>query len=853
MDKHAVWKWLILVGLVSFSLCVVSPPFDRRDATGRVVVAGKLRLGLDLKGGTSFTVKIDETRAREEIRERSPELTDEQVDKETARALEGAQERALEVLRNRVDRLGIAEPSLTAGRDNRIIIQLPGIDEQKRREAEESIRSVAFLEFRMVHEKNDDLVRRLFDEDLAPEGYRIDAARGVSVYRRDTAAVRDEAMDEAFRARLGRFQVPDAGYEFMLMKQDSDGAETYRPYFVKKVRELSGQYLKSAAVDYQSLGQPVVRLQFDSKGARKFANITADYAPGGAKNPDPDKARFLAIVLDGTLYSAPYLKEPIYGGRAEISGSFSLREAAFLRNILNSGSLPAPVKVVERRIVDPSLGSDSIRSGVNAGIWGCAAIVALMALYYLIPGLIADMALLLNVILLPLGMILVAGFLGIFSGGSHSGGPMALPVLTLPGIAGIALTISMAVDANVLIFERIREELRQSRGFAAAIRAGYERAFTAILDSNVTTIITAIILFMLGSGPVRGYAVTLTGGLLVSLYTSVVVTRMCFNAVAARSQKPMLLRMLSFFPATKIDFVGKWKAAAAISAVVILGSWGVMTARGVKDPASVFGVDFVGGSAVTLALDGPGEAPGVVALRETLDGAGLRDATIQYLSEKEGGRQSLLVKTSGEGGLIGQSLAEKFPEAGFRVMQQDDVGPQIGSELKRKAGWAMLWSLVAMVAYISWRFEFGFALGAVVALFHDVLVTAGLTHLLGFQMSMTVVAALMTIVGYSVNDTIVIFDRIREDLRLVRGKTFTEICNQSMNETLSRTLLTNALTMICVLSLVVFGGGAIKDFSVAMLIGMITGTYSTVYVATPVVLRWYGSRTPELAPAVKAK
>jgi preprotein translocase SecF subunit len=249
---------------------------------------------------------------------------------------------------------------------------------------------------------------------------------------------------------------------------------------------------------------------------------------------------------------------------------------------------------------------------------------------------------------------------------------------------------------------------------------------------------------------------------------------------------------------------------------------------------------------VTLAF---AQKASVESVREALAGAGVKDATIQYQRAMQAGEQEVLqvkVSTPEDGALAGRALTERFPDAGFRILQEDDVGPQIGSELKRKAVWAMVWALVAMILYMSWRFEFGFALGAVVALFHDVLVTAGVCHLLGFQMSLTVVAALMTIVGYSVNDTIVIFDRIREDLRLIRNKSFLEICNLSMNQTLSRTLLTNFLTFVSVLCLVVFGGGAIKDFSVAMFIGMIAGTYSTMYIATPVVLLWYRFKTPDL-------
>jgi SecD/SecF fusion protein len=469
-----------------------------------------------------------------------------------------------------------------------------------------------------------------------------------------------------------------------------------------------------------------------------------------------------------------------------------------------------------------------------------------MALYYRVSGLLADIALLLNVVLLPLGMMVVAGFLDIFSGSFQPSGGLALPVLTLPGIAGIALTVGMAVDANVLIFERIREELRAGKTFAGAIQAGYDRALTAIFDSNFTTIITAIILFLLGAGPVRGYAVTLTGGLIVSLYTAVVVTRMCFNLIAKKTSSPAVLSMFSLLPETKLDFMSYWKIALAASFTLIVVSWGIMVSHGLKNPTSVFGVDFTGGSAITLSYQK--QVP-VGEIRSALSQAGVKDAMIQYQAEmdqKTAGNLNIKVGGTEEGEIVKQVMAEKFSAAGFRLLQEDGVGPQVGRELKTKAVWAMFWSLVAMIIYISWRFEFGFALGAVGALFHDVLVTAGVCHLAGVQMNLTVVAALMTIVGYSVNDTIVIFDRIRENLRMVHNRSFIDICNLSMNQTLARTLLTNLLTLVTVLSLLIFGGGAIKDFSFAMFVGMLAGTYSTIYIATPIVLLWYRFKTPDL-------
>lgn len=848
MERKETIKWTLLFVMIVFAVLVVQP---QGSAIGKwfqkASIRTGIRLGLDIQGGSSITVQIDVDKIREQIKADKPDATDKQIQDQVDRILKDSQDRVLEVLRNRVDRLGVSEPAIYGGKDNRITIQLPGIDEKKRADAERILKESAFLEFKLVHKRNSDLTKKLFDAGLAPEGYAIRKFGDEMLYVRDRNAVPDPLTD-AFYRKLGTFHVPDSSYEFMLEKVDRYGQEAYRPAFVAKKAELTGDSLKGAGVDMQGMGQNIVTLEFDSQGAKKFGQITKMYAPNGEQNPDSQRGRQLAIVMDGRLYSAPELKAHIVTGNAIIEqggGGFPLQEARFLANILSSGALPAPLKIVEKRSVDPTLGQDAVSSGVKAGALGCLAIVVLMLMYYRLNGVISNVALLLNVVLLPLGAVIVSGFLDIIASGQKSGSIIALPVLTLPGIAGIALTVGMAVDANVLILERMREELRSGKGFLAAIQAGYERAFTAIFDSNLTTIITAVILFILGSGPIRGYAVTLTAGLLVSLFTAVVVTRMCYTAMSRKTSETSVLKMVSFFPQTNINFIGAWKIAVATSLVVIVATWSLMVYHGRKNTSSVFGVDFLGGSSVTMSFE---QKQKVEDIRSALAATGIGDATIQYQSEHETGKEYLHLKVASmeDSTKARATLNEKFPAAKFVVMQEDSVGPLVGDETKAKATKAMIFALIAMVIYLWWRFELGFGIGAVVALFHDVMVTAGICHLFGFQMSVTMVAALLTIVGYSVNDTIVIFDRIREDLRLVRNKTFTELCNQSINETLARTIITNFLTFVSVLFLLVMGGGSIRDFSFAMFVGMISGTYSTVYVATPVVLWWYKNKAPEL-------
>lgn len=852
MDKKMIFKWMLLVVLIGLSIATVFP------------INEKVKFGLDIKGGTSFTVQIDEvgmaTQIREELKTKLGDdfakKTDAEIEvlvsEKIKSSLKEAQMRALEVIRNRVDGLGIAEPVIFPEKDNRIVVQLPGVNAQKRDEAARMLKDAAFLEFRMVYEKNGDLVAKMLESGKAPEGYKIislsDGGSPRDYFVRDRTTVPDEKMTTEFRRRVAQFQAP-RGCDLLFEKSKVAGREVFTPFFVERRAQLTGDSLKRAAVDYRTLGQAVVNLEFDQEGARKFFRATRAYAPGGDKNPG-QIGRQMAIVLDGTLYSAPVIREAIQGGRAEISGSFTPSEAIFLSNILKAGSLPAPVDIVEKRIVDPTLGQDSVTSGSKAGIYGCLVIIILMAAYYLLNGLLADLALILNVVLLPLGMIVVAAILGMFASDARAGGSIALPVLTLPGIAGIALAVGMAVDTNILIFERIREELKAGKSLKAAIDAGFNRAFAAVFDSHVATILTGVIMFIFGSGPVRGYAVTLIAGLLVNLYTAVTVTHMCHSAIAIYTNKISILKMFSFIPETKIDFIGKWKWWLGGTFMVVVVSWGIMFAHGRESQSKVFGVDFTGGTQLTLSF---AAKPGVDQVRGVLTGGGIKDPMVQFQKGMESTvGEILLVKvaTPEEGQQVLPLLTNKLATASFTLLQQDEVGPQVGKELMTRAMWAMILGMVAMVIYIAFRFEFGFGLGAVVATFHDAAITLGVCHLLGFPITMTIIAAVLTIIGYSINDTIVIFDRIRENLRLYRGnQSFKDLCNLSINQTLARTLLTNFFTLISVVFLVAMGGNALRDFSVAMLVGMITGTYSSIYIATPVTLAWYRWKSPDLGSA----
>ena len=824
MTKNAMWKWATLGLITVWSLALVTPFKE------------KVKLGLDLKGGTSFTVEVDRDEIRKQVLEQDESLDAAKLDSAVELKVKTSRNIAIEVIRGRIDGLGIAEPEIYPLLDDRVVIRLPGVDVDKRAEAKDSIQSVAFLQFRLVHPESDAWVRELTASGLTPKGFSLTSYRETPVYIRDSATAADEEMDASYWNELKRFGAK-RNAEFMLQKDNTqDGSTIYRPVYVEMRAQMTGSAVASAQVEYNQNNMPYISMTFNKKGAEQFGNVTAANAPNGDNNMGNETGRQLAIILDGKLYSAPTIQEAIYGGNAQITGSFTMEECQRVVNVLNAGALPVPVRIVEERTVDPTLGRDSIQSGVRALTYGSIAVVAFMLVYYMAAGVIADISLLLVLILLPFGMWFSSGWLGLFS---SVGAKAGLPVLTLPGIAGIVLTIGMAVDANVLIFERIREELRTGKSVFGAITAGYSKAFSTILDANVTTLLTAVILFWQGSGAIRGFAVTLTAGILVSMLMVLVFTRLFLETLAEKT-KIKSLKMLSIIKAnTQIDFVGKRLIAAVLSLSIILVSWVFFIQKGQDN----FGVDFTGGSAITFRFD---EKQDNEIIRAALTEAGIKDASIQYQREiaaTEGMElpETLEVKVGYEDGTRAlDTMLAKFGAKGYKDIANDTVGPQIGEELKKKGVMALAWALVGIIIYISIRFEFAFAVGAIVALLHDVLITVGIYCLFGRQLSLPIVAALLTIVGYSVNDTIVVFDRIREDIKLMKGKaSYREIANLSINQTLSRTVLTSLTTLLTVTMLLLFGGGAINDFALALFIGIIVGTYSSIFVATPVVLLWH--------------
>ena len=850
--RNDIWKWLSLLIIAIFSIYVTFP------------VKEKLRFGLDLKGGTSFTLGVDTEKLRESIVADNPAISNDTaaIERKMQETLQGSDARIIQVVRRRVDGMGMNEPVIQGMKDHRLLVQLPGIDEETRQAAKKSLQSAAFLEFRLTHPKNSELVSKLMSSKACPEGYEL----GGKCFIRSTN-YNEVASRPGYAARLAAFHVPDRGrYQFMLQKEED---ASYTPSFVSRLpptkERITGEYLTSAWVERDPVRGLAINFRFDAKGARLFSDVTRNYMAGGPKNPT-GQGRQLAIILDDTLISAPVIQSEI-GAEGQITGSFTPSEAQQLANDLNAGALPAPLKLLAESSVSPTVGEDAKQAGIVAAALGFALVGLFMLIYYWYAGLVADIALFLDVALLPAALVIVANILGVFAKDASMGatGSLQLPVLTMPGIAGLVLTLGMAVDANVIIFERIREEFLAKASTGAALKNGYGRAFTAILDSNITTIVTGVILFIVGTGPVRGFAITLTAGVVISMFTAVVVTRLVFDSTTKpESMKPF--KMLNIFKKVpNVNFVGMGKVATIASAAIIVVSLAIFFVRAATNRASVLAVDLTGGTSLVYSVD-QAKKPAVGDVRKALDK--FDNATvIQY---QEGvGDSTLLVKTgetaetekgkalenSDVAAHVTKLLQAAFPDAGIKQVSVDEVGSMVGADLKKSGTWAVILSLCAILIYVAFRFEFGFGLGALVALAHDALISLGLFSLCGRQVSLLVITAILTIIGYSVNDTIVVFDRIREDLRKDQKTGFKELCNRALNECLSRTVITSVTTFFAVVALFAFGDGSIFDFALTMLIGVVAGTYSSVFIATPVMMWWYKGRRPQFTaqPATDRK
>jgi SecD/SecF fusion protein len=729
--------------------------------------AGKIKLGIDLQGGTSFLVEMD-TNALFSGENTNSVMPASEI---TGQALS----QAVEVLRKRVDRFGVAEPVIQAAGGNRILIQLPGLSEADKTVAMETLQKPAYLEFRMVHDRSAEIVDMQTGRILEP--------------------------------------VP-VGYQVLkLIEQNGDNKTTVEYLVVKKKAEngLAGDIVKNAMVGYGNLGEPQIEFEMTQDGAQKFADVTT-------KNV----GHRMAIVLDGDLYSAPNINSAIENGNVMISGSFTREAAQGLANVLQN-PLKAPVHIVYSSDVGATLGKDSIRSGIRASIYGVIFVSVFMLCYYWIAGIAANIALITNIIIL-LGVMCSIG-----------------TTFTLPGIAGGVLTVGMAVDANVLIYERIREELAKGKTLRGAIDAGYARAFGTIFDSHVTTLISSIILIFMGTGEIKGFGVTLTIGVAASLFTALIVTRLIFNFLIERNLLKSL-HMLHVIRSAKVNFMGAAKPLFIVTWLFVVLSLGFGITRGSK----LFGIDFLGGDSTRFTFV---QRLDEKDIRSVLTPLGETDAQIQY-QKGDSGETLRVTSSSGSSGKVETALETTYPQASFKVVEREQVGPVVGREIQKSAVIASLLAMLGILFYVAFRYEFSFAVAAIIAVLHDVLFAIGAYCIAnatsGRQFNATVVAAILTIIGFSINDKIVIFDRIREDLKLgVRGS-FRDIINQALNQTLSRTIITSGTVLIATACLYFFGGGVINDFAFTFIIGIIVGTYSSIYIASVIVLWWHKGERPNI-------
>ena len=774
-----------------------------------------LNLGLDLQGGIHLVLEV-KTEGMEE------------------QEAQDAVAQAQEVIRNRVDQFGVAEPTIQRQGENRIIIELPGVQDVQR--AKDLVGQTALLEFQLLEPAEDRtrLIQRI-DQVLAPQEEEEEEEEDLllsstaesaplssmlSPTGEDlTVSGRDlQRVKNLINAPEAQELIPaDVEFLFSSKPAGAEGNEFYFLYLVRKRPEMTGHMIQDAFVSIgqvvEYMGQPIVNFSTTDEGVRLFSRITGSHI-----------GERMAIVLDESVYSAPVIQSKISEGRGIITGSGTQEEAKDLAIVLRAGALPAEVEIIEDRTVGPSLGRDSIEQGKTAAIYSMVLVVIFMVLYYRAAGLIADCALLLNMLFI---MAVLAGF--------HA-------TLTLPGIAGIILTIGMAVDANVLIFERIREELRSGKTVRAAIDSGYGHALSAIVDANVTTFLVGIVLYQFGTGPIRGFALTLCIGIISSLFTAFFVTRTIFELITRKSEQSTLsIGPVALFSNLNIRFLSLRNIGFGTSAAVLLiGIVSILGINGIRK-----GIDFAGGTLLELHFD---PAVQVEDIRSQLGRVPVGDTEID-LSKSEikqfGSENDILIRVSESGagtevadgimGVLKSGFVDNIEEMEW-IRRQEKVGPKIGSELSNAAVRAVLVALALILIYMAWRFHrFLYGIAAVVALFHDVLITLGLLSLLNIEITLAVVAALLAIVGYSLNDTIVVFDRIRENLHTARRQGFDGTVNQSINECLSRTLITSATTLMAVLVLMLFGGEVNRDFTITLMIGVVVGTYSSVFVASPVL------------------
>ena len=732
-----------------------------------VIATKPIKKGLDLAGGVRVVLKAETDKLPEGQKWSNDHLNS-----------------IIRIMRTRIDSMGVSEPLIQPKGDDQIVIELP--DVKNKDEAIGMLQSTARMEF-----------RHLWDVHFADSTkYRPMAAR----YTMEISS--DEKGDL---------------YTFI----DANGKTVPNSQIIADSRLiLTGDDLKpvSAAQKDPQNYQSVVAMEFTAKGKQKFADFTRR-----------NVGEILAIVLDGNILSAPHINEPILDGRAVIKGRFTTEEAQRLAEFINAGALPVPLKIIQFQSVEATLGQASVGKSITAGIGGLAAVILFMMLYYLMPGIIADVA------------------LGIYAVLTLAAFKLLGVTMTLPGIAAFILSIGMAVDANILIFERLKEELRTGKTLRAAIDTGFARAFTSIFDSNMCTLITCAILYNFGTGPIKGFAVVLGLGVIISMFTAITATRTILHLIvnAGFAQNPALYGLrrqwVTGQSGSQVDVVKRMYVWFALSAIIILpGLYFWLGAHGLKG-----GIDFTGGSLTQVEFKEPVRQTGPI--EAILSEANLVGSSVQRSKDDP---RVVFIRTSNLSDSQYAEVKDGLTKIGGTSQDAERVGPTISKELTTNAVKAVIFSAILIVLYLSVRFAIGglangfrFGMCAIIATFHDVAVIVGIFaifgYFLGWEIDSLFVTALLTVIGFSTHDTIVIFDRIRENLRhRVKGDSFDALVNKSILQSFARSINTSLTVVLTLVALLIFGAANIQHFIVALLIGVVTGTYSSIFNASQLLVLW---------------
>ncbi len=711
----------------------------------------RLQLGLDLKGGVAFTLEADE-KSLADLPEwqRKEKLS-----------------KAIQIITDRVNGLGVAEPLIRPVGANRIEIQLPGVNTKDNPEVVDSVKKPARLDFRLVHPT-------------------LDPQPGVET---------------------------PPGYEILSVEHEGRTGElSVEEVFVKQRPEMTGEVLESAHARPDQYGKPEIILSFTSDGKRRFAEVTRDIAQNNQNSQRSGRTGRLAIVLDGKLYSAPSVREEINSNTAQITGTFTERQALELANVLNN-PLDVPLQVKEQYEVGPSLAEGAISSGKTATYVGIGLVAVFMIGYYSLAGLIAVISVTLNIVIV-LGVLAMLG-----------------ATLTMPGIAGIVLTVGMAVDAHILIFERMREELALGKTLVNAFHAGHDKAFTTIVDANLTTFITSGLMIVFGTGPVKGFGITITIGIFSTMFTALIVSQMLLEFVIFTGVMKRMI-MLNLLGAPKWDFVKRGRAFFIASWVIVLVGVVGVAIKGHK----IYGIDFAGGDVVNLSFTHKIDTDKLLSVT---DKAKLGEIMAAYQIPIGTGMEVLNIQTeNGKADQVVDAVTKAFPDAGLNVIGKSTIGPSIGKEIQWNAVMSIGLAILGIMIYVAFRFEIGYGIGAVVSTVHDVLMTVGIFVLSGRQFTAPMVGAILLIVGYSINDTIVVFDRIREELKNNPNLKLSDVINLATSKVFARSILTSLTTFLAALALYIFGGGVINDLAFTFLVGIVTGTFSSIFIASP-IFYWY--------------